>query len=211
MICRSSVIIVIVAGPATAEFVHTSLVNPNSKTHLMTDERQPVSELDKIAAAKNEWHDKEFTLGDQTFQVLDLNYFDYVEFVSLVKPLVSIAAGALEMGSRDGELKIDFNPTNLDFDQLIKICGKELPRMAWLVCKQSHPKITDRDVAILARRPQRLVEIVLLQIMHNNMIQEFGNFFQRLTGMVTNLVPDMEKVSAPSEINSDSMTEEIPS
>jgi hypothetical protein len=94
---------------------------------------------------------------------------------------------------------------------MIKLCGKELPRMAWLVCKQSQPKITDKEVAELAKRPQRLVEIVLLQVLHNNMIQEFGSFFQRLTAMVTNLVPDMAKVAAPSEITSDSTTEETPS
>jgi hypothetical protein len=176
----------------------------------MSDEKQTVTDEQKLAAAKNEWS-KEFTLGDKTFQILDLGYFDYIEFVSLVKPLVAVAAGALQLDSADGELKVNFNPTNIDFDQMIKLCGKELPRMAWLVCKQSQPKITDKEVAELAKRPQRLVEIVLLQVLHNNMIQEFGSFFQRLTAMVTNLVPDMAKVAAPSEITSDSTTEETPS
>lgn len=171
---------------------------------------QALTEQQVISGAKNEWG-KEFTLGSKTFEVKDLGYFDYIEFIQLAKPLVSVAASALEMGAKDGEMKVDFNPANLDFDQIIKLCGKELPRLAGIVCRQSEPKITDKQVAELAHRPQRLVEVVLLQVMHNNMIQEFGAFFQRLTGMVTSLVPDMAKVAAPSEIGSDSTTEETPS
>ena len=169
-----------------------------------------ITEEMKIAAAKNEWG-KTFTLGDREFEIKDLGYFDYIEFVGLVKPLVTVAAQGLAMGAEDGEMKINFDPSNLDFDQIIKLCGKELPRMAGIICRQSQPKITDKEVAELARRPQRLVEVVLLQIMHNNMIQEFGAFFQRLTAMVTSLVPDVKEVAAPSEINTDSMTEETPS
>jgi hypothetical protein len=169
-----------------------------------------LTEQEVIAGAKNEWQ-KEFTLGAKTFEVKDLGYFDYIEFIGLAKPLVTVAASALEMGTKDGEMKVEFNPANLDLDQIIKLCGKELPRMAGIVCRQSMPKISDKEVAELARRPQRLVEIVLLQVMHNNMIQEFGTFFQRLTGMVTSLVPDMAKVAAPSEIGTASTTEETPS
>lgn len=173
-------------------------------------ETPALTEEQIIAGAKNDWG-KTFTLGDREFEIKDLGYFDYIDFVGLVKPLVSVAAGALEMGSKEGEMKVDFNPTNLDFDQIIKLCGKELPKMAGIVCRQTEPKITDRQVAELARRPQRLVEVVLLQVMHNNMIQEFGAFFQRLTTMVTSLVPDVQKVAAPSEINTDLTTEETPS
>src|SRR3954469_18573633 len=100
-----------------------------------------------IAGAKNDWG-KDFTLGEgdnaRTFSVRDLGYFDYIEFVGLVKPLVTVAAGALEMGAKDGEMKVDFNPSNLDFDQIIKLCGKELPKMAGIVCRQTDSKITDR-------------------------------------------------------------------
>jgi hypothetical protein len=170
-----------------------------------------LTQSDILAAAKNEW-DKEFTIGEgdekRTFQLKDLGYFDYIEFVGLVKPLISVAAGALEMGAENGEMKVDFNPANLDFDAIFKLCGKELPKMAGIVCRQSEPKITDKAVAELARRPQRLVEIVLMQVAHGKMIEEFGSFFQRLTTMVTSMMPDMAKVAAPSEIGSDSTTEE---
>jgi hypothetical protein len=112
------------------------------------------------------------------------------------------------MGTKNGEMKVDFNPANLDFDLIIKLCGKELPKMAGIICRQSQPKIKDNEVAALARRPQKLIEVILLQVMHNNMIQEFGAFFQRLTAMVTNLMPDMAQVAAPAEVTTDSTTEE---
>jgi hypothetical protein len=167
-----------------------------------------------IAAAKNEY-DKEFTIGEgkdaKTFQLKDLGYFDYIEFIQLAKPLVTLAATALEMNSKDGEMKVDFNPANIDFDAIIKMCGKELPRMAGIVCRQSQPDTKDKQVAELAKRPQRLIEIVLLQVAHGKMIEEFGGFFQRLTAMVSNLVPTAAAVAMPKEVNADSMTEEIPS
>lgn len=172
--------------------------------------REP-TDAEKIAAAKNEWG-KTFTLGEgeakREFEIKDLGYFDYIEFVGLVKPLITVAANALEMGAKDGEMKVDFNPAALDFDAIFKLCGKELPKMAGIICRQTEPKITDRQVAELAKRPQRLVEVVLLQVMHNKMIEEFGGFFQRLTAMVTSLMPDMTKIAAPSEIATDSTTEE---
>lgn len=178
-----------------------------SETPVVTEEKI-------IAAAKNEWG-KEFTLGEgdnvKSFQIKDLGYFDYIEFVGLVKPLVTVAASALEMDAVDGEMKVGFNPANLDYDKVLALCGKELPRMAGIVCRQSVPGIKDKEVAELARRPQRLIEIILLQVVHNKMIEEFGSFFQRLTAMVTSLVPSMTQVAAPSEIATDSMTEETPS
>lgn len=174
----------------------------------MPETTPTLTEEQIIAGAKNDWG-KEFTLGDRTFEIKDLGYFDYVEFVGLVKPLVEVAASALSMGAKDGEMTVDFDPSGLDFDQIFKLCGKELPKMAGIVCRQTDPKVTDRQVAELARRPQRLVEVVLLQVAHNNMIQEFGGFFQRLTAMVTSLMPDVAKVAQPSEIAS--TTEETPS
>jgi len=157
-----------------------------------------ITDETKVRAAKNEWG-KTFTLGEQEFEIKDLQYFDYIEFMGLAKPLITVASSGLEMGNVGGEITVNFNPSALDIDQIIGLCAKELPRMAYLICKQSAPKITEKEVALLAHRPQRLIEVVLLQILHNNMIQEFGSFFQRLTAMVTALVPDMTKAVAPTE------------
>ncbi len=160
-----------------------------------------------LAAAKNEWG-KVFKLGDVEFEIKDLPYFDYIEFMQLAKPIISVIAGSLELGNKDGELDVDFNPMNLDFEQIIGMCGKELPKMGQLICKQTQPKIKADEVANLAHRPQRIVEIVILQILHNNMIQEFGAFFQRLTSMVTVMMPDLAKVATPSAPPTESMIAE---
>jgi hypothetical protein len=172
----------------------------------MTDTDQ-ITELDKVQAAKNEWG-KIFKLGDRDFEIKDLPYFDYIEFMQLARPLISLAAGAVELDNEGGEIKAGFDPTKLDFDEIFKLCGKELPKMGQLICKQSAPGIKPDDVANLARRPQRLIELVLMQILHNNMIEEFGSFFSRLTAMVTVMMPDLAKTAAPSELPSESKIEE---
>jgi hypothetical protein len=160
-----------------------------------------------IAAAKNEWG-KTFKLGDREFEIKDLPYFDYIEFIQLARPIIKIAAEAINLGNKNGEIAIDFDPTSLDLEEIIRVCGKELPKMGQLICKQTVPNIKADEVAILAHRPQRLIELVLMQILHNNMIQEFGSFFQRLTAMVTVMMPDVAKATEPSELPSESMIEE---
>ena len=165
-----------------------------------------ITDLDKVKAAKNEWG-KTFKLGDREFEIKDLPYFDYIEFMQLAKPLISIAAGAVGLDNEGGEFKADFDPSKLDFDEVLRLCGKELPKMGQIICKQSSPGIKPEEVANLARRPQRLVELVLMQILHNDMIQEFGSFFTRLTAMVTVMMPDLPKTTAPSELPSESTIE----
>jgi hypothetical protein len=170
-----------------------------------------LTDRQKIAAAKNEWG-KTFTLGEgenaRQFELKDLPYFDYIEFVQLVKPVIEIVAGTLDLTGKHGEMDLEFNPANLDFDQIIKIAGKDLPKMAQIICKQSAPGIKSEEVANLARRPQRLLEIVLMQILHHNMIQEFTAFFQRLTTMATVVMPDLVKAAVPSAPPTELTTEE---
>lgn len=174
-------------------------------------ENTTVTDEQKIAAVKNEWS-KVFTLGEgdnqRTFEIKDLPYFDYIEFMQLARPIIKVAAGGLSLDNEGGEIKADFNPVNIDLDEVIGICGKELPKLGWLICKQSDPKIKQEEVALLARRPQRLIELVLMQIGHNKMIEEFGAFFQRLTAMVTIMMPDIAQAANPSALQTESTTEE---
>lgn len=164
----------------------------------MSDTLVAPSEQQIVSAMKNEWG-KEFELGGQKFEIKDLGYFDYVEFITLAKPLVLLVGESLETTAKDGEIGIEFNPAAVDFDKILAMCGKELPRLAWLICKQTNPALKPNDVAELARRPYVLVEIILLQIKHNDMIQEFASFFQRLTRMVTALMPEAANAVAPSK------------
>jgi hypothetical protein len=172
---------------------------------------EQITDETKILAAKNEWG-KTFTLGKgdsaQQFEIKDLAYFDYIEFMQLAKPILTLVTNSMKMGNEGGELKVDFDPTTIDLEEIIKLCSKELPRMGHLICKQSNPRIKVEEVALLAHRPQRLVELVLMQILHNNMIQEFGSFFQRLTAMVSVMMPDLAKTATPSPLPEESTIEE---
>lgn len=170
----------------------------------MTEQTVAITEETIASAVKNEWG-KTFTLGDREFEIKDLGYFDYVEFVALAKPLMTVAMNGLEMTTKDGEIGVDFNPAAVDLDQIIAIAGKELPKLAHLVCKQSDAKIKVSEVAELARRPQRLLEVVLMQIMHNKMIEEFASFFQRLAAMTQALLPDAANLASTTP---ESKTEE---
>lgn len=161
-------------------------------------------------AVRNEYPGQSFMLGDREFPIKSLAYDDYLEFVDLARPIVEAVANSLELQSESGDPSIGFNPVNLDFKQLIKLAGTELPRMAWICCKQSDPKISINDVKRLARRPFPLIEIVLLQVKHNELVKEFQSFFPRLGKIIGELVPQVEvaaqtvPVGEPSETQSPS-------
>ncbi len=157
-------------------------------------------------AARNEWG-KTFKLGEKEFEIKDLPYFDYIEFIKHAKPLITAAASGIAMNVNGGEMGVSFDPAALDYDTLIDLAGKELPRMGYLICRQSMPSIKEGEVALLAHRPQKLLEIVLLQIYHNKMVEEFAGFFQRLAGMMNAMIPDVAKAQTPLELTA----EETPS
>lgn len=150
-------------------------------------------------AVRNE-HGKSFTLGDREFPVKDLSYDDYLEFVDLARPIIEQVTSALEIHGVDGDPQIDLNPINLDYKQLIKLAGHELPRMAWICCKQSDPKISIADVKRLGRRPMHLLEVIMLQVKHNELVKEFQDFFPRLAKVVGEMVPDVKQAVMPSTV-----------
>ena len=150
-------------------------------------------------AARNEWG-KTFKLGEKEFEIKDLPYFDYIEFIGLAKPLIVAASSGINKKVEGGEMGVNFDPSTLDYDELIRLAGKELPKMGFLICRQTDPKIKETEVALLAHRPQRLLEIVLLQVYHNKMVEEFAGFFQRLAGMMSAMIPDVAKAQTPLEL-----------
>lgn len=143
-------------------------------------------------AVRNEHH-KHFVLGDREFPIKDLAYDDYLEFIDLARPIIESVADSLNVvgdGAGGSEVKLD--PLGLDFQKLIKLAGHELPRMAWICCKQSDPKIAIADVKRLAKRPFPLIEVVLIQVQHNKLIEEFQDFFPRLGKIVGEMVPEAQ-------------------
>lgn len=171
-----------------------------------------LNDTDKMKAARNEGYG-EFTLtnpqtgNSKTFQLKNLSYDAYVEFCSLARPILITLGNGLDMGNKGGEFSLEFNPLNLDFEKLIEIAGKELPRMAWLCCRQSDPKIKLEEVKELGYRPQNLLLVVLQQIKHNDLVKEFADFFPQLVAALTELMPAATAAAAPIPTESTTPTE----
>lgn len=143
-------------------------------------------------AVRNDYGDDAvFTLGDRTFPVKDLSYDDYIEFVRLARPIVTGAVAGFDLMSGD------FNPLALDYEALLELAGKELPKMAWLCCRQSDPKITVDQVKALARRPYPLIDAVLVQVKHNQMVNELKDFFPVVVKRLMELAPTVQGAMDP--------------
>lgn len=156
-------------------------------------------------AARNEGYG-EFTLTNpstgesRTFERKHLTYDAYIEFCKLAYPIITAVGSGLKIGSDKGVMDFDFDPTTLDYQQLLGMCGAELPRMAHLCCKQSDPKITLEDVKRLGYRPQNLLAVVLAQVKHNDMVKEFADFFPTLVEKITALIPETKVALTPLPI-----------
>lgn len=144
----------------------------------------------KIANAARNEYDASFVLGGRTFPIKDLGYDDYIEFIKLSKPVVEAVLGAVSVATDEhGEAQVNLEPTGVDFDALIDMAGTNLPRLAWMCCRQSDTRITVDEVKRLARRPMELMDVVLAQIKHNQIVEELAKFFPRLVTSLTTLAP----------------------
>jgi hypothetical protein len=138
-----------------------------------------ISELEKIRAAVNA-PASTFTLGDRTFELKDLPYDDYVEFVGYVSPLIDTLINRVAVKNTLGIPGIDINPSKLGSEHVLAFCKAELPKMVRLVCRQTDPNITEDDIKALAGRPTVLANIVMLQMGHNGIIKDFTDFFGQM-------------------------------
>lgn len=146
-------------------------------------------------AVRNDYPDKSFKLGNREFPIHDLDYDSYIEFMELARPIIVSLANTITPVMKDQKLDFDLNYGKLDFGSLIKLAGNELPRMAHICCRQSDPKVSIADVKRLARRPHNLIEVVLLQVKHNELVKEFADFFPRLKESVLGLAPDTAEMT----------------
>jgi hypothetical protein len=170
----------------------------------------PALSITDIAKAARNEPNGSFTLtnshtGDtRTFDIKDLDYDSYIEFCDLARPIILAVSGAIDMApDPTGEMKLQFTPRGIDFDQLIKLAGTELPRMAWLCCKQSAPNISVAQVKALARRPHVMLEVVLKQIKQNEIVKEFADFFPRIAAGLQDLLPATQSALTPTTASTD--------
>lgn len=129
----------------------------------------------------------EFILGGRIFKIVDLPYDDYTMFVSLMAPVVTQIVNKMILSQNGGvELPggITLDSATFTAFDFLTVCGKNLPEMACIVCKQTDPNITVEDVKLLAKKPMPLAEVVVKQIVRNGMIRDFTAFFQQAVAMM---------------------------
>lgn len=134
-----------------------------------------LSQTEIVRAATNDpmLSDDSFTLGDRTFQIVDLAYDDYIMFFTYLQPLFESFAS----GITDGVISTG---ANFSVSDLLKHCASSLPNMVCLMCRQTDPYITAEDVKKLGKNPFVLAAAVLKQIRRNRMIEDISDFFEQI-------------------------------
>ncbi len=124
----------------------------------------------------------QFTLGDKTYQIVDLSYDEYLVFVSMLQPVLDhlLRGAAGKQGiSLNG---VDVPAPSFSTADLLKYCKDDLPKMVQIVCKasDSSSELTIEQIKEQAKNPFRLADIVLLQILQNGIIRDVAGFFRTI-------------------------------
>jgi len=121
----------------------------------------------------------EFTLGDRQFKVVDLEYDDLCEFTAYLEPFLGSVV------SKVASMRGANMPSGMDAAELINKCGKILPEMVKLICRQTDPDITTEQVKKLGKSPFKLASIVVAQIKQNRMVSEIADFFGQMLPLLS--------------------------
>ena len=135
----------------------------------------------------------QFALGDRLFQLQDLSYDNYLLFLGYLTPLIEVVVQRAAGSAGVSIPGIDLQSNALSANNILKLCGKELPEMVQIMCRESAPDITVEEVKALAKRPTVLVTAVIKQIKQNGMIQDFADFFGQVLSVVKPLTPDLNQ------------------
>jgi hypothetical protein len=143
-------------------------------------ETPAVSQHEMVRAALNapELSEREFKLGDKVYKVIDLEYDDYLMFVELLTPLFEMLQNRANEAISVPDIALT-PEAGLDFKAVLKYCKNDLPELVRIICRQTDPDITVEQIK-KAGNPIKLANIVLQQILQNNMIQEFADFFVQM-------------------------------
>lgn len=145
-------------------------------------EVKTLSEKEKVRAATNDpsLAEHSLTLGDKTFKIVDLEYDEYLLFLTKLAPLLkAMASGMLGAAGKDLGIDADRSPA-LSAVAVIEYCSSDLPELACIVCRATDKTITVREVKRLAKNPFLLAKLVLLQIQQNRMIGDITDFFEQM-------------------------------
>lgn len=132
-----------------------------------------------VVVEQMELKPNEFILGGKKFEVGDLDYDSYESFLGLLQPLADTVVKNLISGAGVNVSGLDIRGT-FSAAQIIASCGRNLPELARLICKNTEPDITTDEVKRLAKTPFILAEVVLKQVVHSGMLTDILQFFNHM-------------------------------
>jgi hypothetical protein len=163
-------------------FLHTAIM-PKKSTTQSQDANSPLTKEKLLSAATNDssLSRNTFTLGDRTFPLKDLTYDQYNKFLLLIAPLADGLIGRIGDKAKSQELGIEGLDISLfSVSDILSYCGNVLPELALIAVQATDPNMTVEQVKNLGKTPFKLAEIVMLQLVHNNTIKDFADFFARI-------------------------------
>lgn len=156
---------------------------PKKSTTQSKDATSPLTKEKILSAASNDstLSRNTFTLGDRTFPLKDLSYDQYNKFLLLIAPLADGLIGRIGDKVKSQELGIESLDISLfSVTDILSYCGNTLPDLALIAVQTSDPTMTIEQVKEMGKTPFKLAEIVMLQMVHNNTIKDFADFFARI-------------------------------
>lgn len=133
----------------------------------MSDTKATVTSMQMAMSAKNDSVET-FEFGGVTFKLLDLSYDAYIEFMEHMSPFIEQVMVPGATGTQN-------------IKDFVKVAGKVLPRMVYLMIQKQDASLTEDWVKENAKTPYMLADLVLRQIAKNKMIEDFASFFASLT------------------------------
>lgn len=174
------------------------ILNGHGALLLFMDTTNKLTEREIIRAATNDaaLSDRTFQLGDREFKVVDLDYDNYLKFLTLMQPLLEAVAGTI--ASHRG-VALATTGEKISVGALIGYCSTQLPEMARIVCSATDPDINISEIKKLAKTPFKLAEVVITQIEQNNIIRDISDFFAQSLRLLQAVMPQSMSDTTPSE------------
>lgn len=155
------------------------------KTTKTKESKPALTKQEVTRAALNEPSRTTFTLGERTFPLKDLSYDQYTKFLTLLSPLADGLMSRIGERVAASQIGIESLDTSMfSVKDLFDFCGEQLPHLVLIMCQSSDPSVTLEQVKDMGRTPFKLAECVVLQMLHNNIIKDFSDFFGRMLPLV---------------------------
>jgi hypothetical protein len=126
-----------------------------------------------------------FKLGDVEFTIKDLSYDDYMEFITMLSPVIDTLFSKVAERSGVNIPGVQINTSSISIKAIFDYCANDLPNMAHIVTRQSRPDLDVEAIKNLGKTPIMLAQVVMAQLKRNNVIAEMADFFRLLQPMMS--------------------------